>query len=487
MCAHSCKKKISNIHSGGLSTYVPGWVKKDPQRFPRAYLRDAEGVCRVADVLSIFYSEAQKADAKAFSTLMQHIKEIDEDKFTVVMVQVENEVGLLGDSRDRGIAANGRFESPVPREVLDMLSHQNWDYLNGSIKKNLEVFYSSTSADNLSWDSVFGSGPHADEIFMAYHYALYLEKVASAGKSSYDIPLYTNVWQNYAGEDGENDFPVIVGGGGLPGDYPSGGAVPHVLDIWLSVAPSLDFVAPDIYLNDYSKSCAKYRHRNQPLFVPEQRRDEYGARRMWVAYGSFQALGVSPFGIDTVNPDSNPFKKHYGLLAKVSSHVLQAQCSPDSSIGFFFDELMPDGHDPSPSVTKTFGDWHLIIERSFVFGKPGPGFGMIIHLGAAKFLLIGEGFHVRFSSTNPDSVFTGILSFTEKKVIDESTGAMQTLRRLNGDETRSGKMAIMPAEEPDYGSFPICVTVPAGTRIAECEVYQLSDPVTCLSCDHRSL
>src|SRR5690606_15090979 len=101
---------------------------------------------------------------------------------------------------------------------------------------------------------------------------------AAAGKKAYDIPLYTNVWMNDVGAGGPARPAAATpgGGGGFPGDYPSGGAVSNVLDVWQRFAPHLDFIAPDIYLGDYEASCARYRHRGQPLFVPEQRRDAYG-------------------------------------------------------------------------------------------------------------------------------------------------------------------------------------------------------------------
>jgi hypothetical protein len=64
----------------------------------------------------------------------------------------------------------------------------------------------------------------------------------------------------------------------------------NVLDVWKAFAPSLDMISPDVYLNDYSSSCAKYRYREQPLFIPEQRRDEYGARRVWLPLEAISAL-----------------------------------------------------------------------------------------------------------------------------------------------------------------------------------------------------
>ncbi|RDW57481.1 hypothetical protein BP6252_13741 [Coleophoma cylindrospora] len=456
-----------------LSTYVPRWVKTDMERFPRAMLRKSGGRMQVADAISIFHDEAAQADARAFARLMQHLKEFDQNHYTVIMVQVENEVGILGDSRDASPGANSRFESPVPQKLIDFLK-KNWDSLHDSLKTNLKTFeQTSYGARNTSWESVFGRSQQTDELFMAYHFALHVGKVADAGKEVYPLPLYTNVWQDYAGEDTENEHPVVVGGGGDPGDYPSGGGVVNVLDIWRNFAPTLSFVSPDIYLNNYPSVCNKYRHGNQTLFIPEQRRDEYGARRIWLAYGSYQALGTSGFGIDTLSLEENPFKKHYDLVAKVSSHILAAHCNPHSSVGFCFDELPETGKDPSPAVTTTFGKWILKIERSFVFGKPGPGFGMVIHQGGARFLLIGEGFQVKFSSTSSKAVFTGILNFVEKEVVDEKTGEMRTGRTLGGDETRSGAAAVMPGEDPDYGTFPISVTIPARTRIAECEVYAL--------------
>ncbi|KAH8589301.1 family 35 putative beta-galactosidase glycoside hydrolase [Bisporella sp. PMI_857] len=465
----------------GISTYAPSWVKKNTKRFPRMHQQQgdrSDSRIITTDVLSIFHTESQKADAKAFTTLMRHLKEVDQHH-TVIMVQVENEIGLLGDSRDRSTAANKIFEAPVPDSLVKYLI-QDWDNLHvdfiakfPELKVTLESEASKPSSN--SWETLFGKSKATDELFMAYHYALYVEQVASAGANEYPLPLYTNVWQNYAGDDSSNDFPIVVGGGGDPGDYPSGGGVSNVIDIWHKFAPSLSFIAPDIYLNDYASSCKKYRHNGQALFIPEQRRDEYGARRIWTAFGSYQAIGTSPFGVDTLEPATAAFTRHYKLLGSVSQIVLEAQRKPNSCIGFFFDELHADGSDPSSPTIANFGDYQVTIERTFVFGKAGPGAGMLIYQGANKFLLIGWGFQAVFRSLSPTSTFTGILSFIEKSVVDVAKGTLKTERKLNGDETRSGKFCMMPNEDPDYGGFPICVTIPARTMIAEVEVYSIEE------------
>ncbi|KAF2024401.1 hypothetical protein EK21DRAFT_104661 [Setomelanomma holmii] len=385
------------------------------------YLRKAGGVVEIADVLSLFHKQNNEADVKAFRTLLSHVKEIEEGHNTVLMVQVENEVGLLFNSRDASLAANKQFNKAVPSDLLRLLA-EDYDNLNAD-------------------EEVFGKGPKTDKLFMAYHCALYVNRVAAVGKEAYQLSLYTNVWQNYAGDDSDNDFPVVVGGGGMPGDYPSGGAISDVLDIWLQFAPSLDFIAPDVYLNDYSSSCTK---------------DEYGVRRIRAAYGTFQALMASPFGIDMLEPADNPFTKHYGLLDSVSQIVLDVQRKPKSSVGFYFDDL-PIGWkmgeaDPTKPYNATFGSWTVTTSRCFVFGKPG---------GGARFLLLGWGFQISVQSTEPATKFNGILRF-EEKVVEE---------RATGDETRSGAQAMMPNVDPDYRGFPIAVTIPARTAIAEIEFY----------------
>ncbi|KAJ1337529.1 DUF5597 domain-containing protein [Microdochium nivale] len=461
----------------GISTYTPAWVKTNPGRFPRMKLRKAGGILETADVISVFSDECRDADARAFREFMAHLKVLDEAHSTVIMVQVENEPGLLGDSRDGSDIANARFAEPVPRELVSFLA-DGYESLTPAARKNLARFVDNRGAagdegPGKNWEDTFGSGPKTDEIFMAYHYAKYISAVAEAGKTVYSLPMYVNVWMNYVGENSDNSFPAVVGGGGSPGDYPSGGCVSDVLDIWQRFCPGLDFLSPDIYLNDYGSSCAQYRHRNQPLFIPEQRRDDYGARRIWVAYGSHAALGVCPFGIDTLEPSTNPFTKEYALLDSVSAHVLEAQRRPGSSVGFYFDELPASGKAKPESVTRHWAGFELTITRAFVFGRPGPGAGMVIHQGDGRFLLVGRGFQVSARALDQQATFTGILRFEEKTVVDRDTGELRTARMLNGDETRSGKVALMPNEDPDYGDFPICVTIPARTMIAEVQFYYI--------------
>lgn len=466
-----------------LSTYVPGWVKKDINRFPRVHILDGDRKLKTIELISPFNSKAWEADSKAFATLMRHLRDFDGDHSTVLMVQVENETGLLGDSRDRSRGADVAFSKPVPSDLLTYLSKQ--EQLHPMFEKRWPEFRTATHNNN-DWESVFGKGIAAEEMFMADAFARYVGHVAAAGKKEYNIPLYTNCWLNFDDPSvldlegiplGEGT-PTVAGGGAKAGVYPSGGPVPHALDIWnfhTVDATKLDFLAPDLYLHDYDWVCQQYRYKNNPLFIPEQKADAFGVRRTWLAYGTYGALGCSPFGIDTVEMDPEElvfWRRSNGLLHSMRTTILSVQAErPDDMFGFYFDELK-DGKPPG-SWRKTFGDMEVIINRSFVFGKPGPGYGIVIHQGNGKFLLIGSGFQTTFRSTKPNSTFTGILR-SEEKMVDVD-GKLSTLRTMNGDETRSGEFFMMPTENPDYGGFPIRVTVPARTYIAEVTAYSLEE------------
>jgi hypothetical protein len=460
-----------------LSTYAPAWIKKDGTRFPRGHALEAGGRRRTLELVSPFCEEGWKADAKAFGKLMAHLKEFDAQHGTVIMVQVENETGVLGDSRDRSKIANKKFAQHVPKELLQHLQ-KNIDKLHPEFRKR----YSGISADTAgeaTWIDAFGTenSVNADEMFMADAFSRYIYHVSSAGKAAYPIPLYANVWLNFDDPTSLDlsDIPVVVGGGSDAGVYPSGGPCPHTMDIYKFNAPSLDFIGPDLYFHDYETTCQNYRHGDQPLFIPEQQRNDKGARRVWSAYGNYLALGCSPFGIDSLQASESPFTKHYGLIHSLRKQILEAQANrPEAMMGFFFDEFVEGQKIKEKPWTKIMGGFKVIIERAFVFGKPGPGAGLVIHQGDGKFLCAGWGFNLYFKSMNPKSTFTGILHAEEKEV-DRETCELTTLKILGGDETRSGEFLIMPNEDPDYGGFPIAVTIPARTCIAECWAYSLEE------------
>src|SRR6266700_4173844 len=101
-----------------MSSYAPSWVRRNQTRFPRAQLPDGSG----EEILSAFSAEVLDADRRAFVALMKHLRAADARQETVLMVQVENEIGMLPSARDHSALADRAFAAPVPPELIDYLT-----------------------------------------------------------------------------------------------------------------------------------------------------------------------------------------------------------------------------------------------------------------------------------------------------------------------------------------------------------------------------
>lgn len=270
------------------STYAPRWVRADRDRFPRVRIEPKglqaftyEGAMP-KPVLSVFGEELLDADERAFARFIRHLREADPQD-TVAMVQVENEVGLLSDSRDRSDAAERAWNGPVPGELLRYLAGEE------SRGTTVRAVWESRGSKGVgSWADVFGGDWQGDEVFMAWGFARYAERLAAAGRAVKDLPHYANAW--LGPQPGQSEA----------GQYPSGGPGSRVLDIWRLAAPSLELIGPDIYVADAEAPMREYANDSQPLFVPECR---MSAPELVRAVGAFGAVGWSAFGVDDGNPD----------------------------------------------------------------------------------------------------------------------------------------------------------------------------------------
>lgn len=183
---------------------------------------------------------------------MQHIATVDKEEGTVIMIQIENEIGMLEDARDYSREANKIFNAPVPAEFMTYLQKTK-----GASSANVEKWESQGCKKQGYWQEVFGADIYTDEIFMAWHYAKYVEGLAQTARSIYNIPLYVNAAMNSRGRK--------------PGEYPSAGPLAHLIDVWHCGAPSIDILAPDLYDNGFTDWVARYKLHNNPLFIPEIR------------------------------------------------------------------------------------------------------------------------------------------------------------------------------------------------------------------------
>lgn len=281
--------------------YAPEWVKRDLERFHRGQIVKGKNKAgrRVSPTLPVtipyttisYLSEnAMQADARAFGKMMQHVCEYDEAEGTVITVQVENETGLLGNAREVSDEADAAFAGEVPQEFASyMRSHTA--YMEEDIRAAVEA-----GAEKGSWSEVFGAA--AEEIFSAYHVASFVEYVAKAGKDAYDLPMTANCWLDKAAD--------------TPGDYPSGGPVARVHEVWDYCAPSIDVYCPDIYVPYFNKVCDRFvKGGTNPLYIPEAATHSYAAPRMVYTVGHYHAMCYSPFGFDDIG---KPFSAAQGYL-----------------------------------------------------------------------------------------------------------------------------------------------------------------------------
>jgi hypothetical protein len=423
--------------------YAPRWVRADPERFPRAVVA-ASGTAAFSyagatakPVLSIFGENLRAADSAAFATMMRRLAERDRDS-AVAMVQVENETGILTDSRDRSDVAEAAWESPVPEALLAALaagdgtspSARRWSE-RGGIKEG-------------TWAKVFGDDDRAEEIFMAYGFASYLEAVARAGRAEWTVPLYANAW--LGPQPGQES----------PGQYPSGGPASTVLDVWKAMAPTLALLAPDIYVQDADAAMAQYARSDQPLFIPEGQPRTAEVIR---ALGAYSAIGWSAFGVEDLAPT--------GAIAGLLAHLTAAEATllvardrgalasvvieePDDVVDLavgatvlrargsvvLFHQLLVDAGVQVPLVTPAFADETAPGSRMPAAADPRP-FALIASESDDSLFVIGRGVTLDFDAPG------WVVEIDRAEELKVVSGVHTVSRVLNGDE----RLELLPVHE----------------------------------------
>ena len=396
--------KNGNMH------YVPSWVKNDPKRFPNTLRPDGEPI----DVLSPNSRNTLEADKVAFTALMRHLKKIDGEKHTILMIQVENESGNIGSVRDNSLESNKEFAGAVPADLL-----------------------AATHKQPGTWKQVFGAD--ADEIFQVYYQAKYINEIAAAGKAEFAIPCYINVWIDYPAAtlpQRQVDTPGLA--------YPSGGAVQKFVGLWRTLAPSIDLIGPDIYNNDsvfVRETMRTYHRPDNPLWIPEiGRSDEFG-KFFFSALGE-GSLGFSPFGVDETGWNimgDQPWKAHssnFALIEPMSREIAQLQ----------FDGKLKTAVEELGLATQEldFNGWQATVAFGFPQSdgqrapgtKDAHGTALVAQLGPDEFLVTGSDANVVFH-------LPGKMPWIHSQILSAEQGTYENgvwkpLRLWNGDETDRG-------------------------------------------------
>ncbi len=403
-----------------MSCYAPAWVKTNQRRFPRAEDKTGAGL----EILSPFDKENLDADARAFAAFMRHLREVDGLDQTVIMVQVENEIGMIPDSRDRSAVADKLFNQPIPQELMSYLE-RNRD----ALAPELRALWAATNFKTRgTWEEVFGPGVVTDEIFMAWHFARYANRVAQAGKAEYPLPMFVNA--------------ALIRPGHQPGQYPSGGPLPHLIDIWRAGAPQIDFLSPDIYFQNFAEWVRRYDRSGNPIFIPEAILGPQSAVNAFYAIGQHNAIGFSPFSVESAaEPVSRLLAGGYDILAQLAPLVLEHQGKSEMA-GF-----LPEGPEQRAPQQARLGGYTLNVTyerppatQGAQTSDAGAG-GLAIAIGPDEFIFAGTGLVVTFEANSPGPPLTGVLSVQEGKYVE---GQWQPGRRLNGDQTHQGRHLRLP-------------------------------------------
>ena len=425
----------------GFSSYAPEWVKTDLERFPRVLapasrrdFSDPDSVLFNKNTLSPFFEETWKADANAFASLMKRIREKDKEQ-TVIMVQVENEVGTYGVVLDQQEKAKELYTSEVPGRLLQYLEH-NYANLVPTMRKAFDErghFHQGT------WEEVFGE--LSIDAFMAWHFASFLEKLTAAGKKEYDIPMYYNAWLKKPDEDVKT------------GSYPTGGPIHTVLDIYKAASPSVDMLCPDIYHPAFKQYCLAYNLPGNPLFVPECRIDEAMVAKAYWVIGEMHGMGFAPFGIERVEQESS-LVEGYRVLNQLMPLISERQGTDKLSVAY---------RQKSPTKRKVdVGEWEFDVgelemedsgvaeismgEWIFKIGftsqiKNEAAFAMIMEIDENEFLITGRNVRINEVRNLDGDSEAGFIFAKQGDFVD---GVWETRRWLNGDETAHGIVLSLP-------------------------------------------
>ena len=408
-----------------MSTYVPSWVKRDAARFPRVQVADGSSV----EILSVFSQNTLNADAKAFAALMEHLGKVDEAG-TVLMVQVENEIGMLPIARERGAVADGKYAGRLPDELVRALSQSG-----EKLEPELRAIWGATGARARTWQDLSTNPDTAGEIFTAWHYARFVEALVKAGKAKYDLPMYVNAALNRTGRK--------------PGEYPSGGPLPHLLDVWKAGAPSLDFLAPDIYFPNFSQLAARYRRADNVLFVPEANNatNPQGPANAFFQFGALDSFGFSPFSIESLRDAPNALSQSYEVLRQLSPLILANRGK--ARMDGFRTLINEDGSVVDTPVKKILGG----IEFTVAFIDPWTpkdqqtiaNHGGLVIQDGDHFWFAGQGITVTYRGVDGGPPKVGIDVAEEGVFVD---GKWIAGRRLNGDQTHQGRHIRLPPGAP---------------------------------------
>ncbi len=360
-----CRKlglKLVLLWFGGYKNaeccYAPSYIRDDHKTYPKVIRQDGSIQSKT---LCPNWGSALERDCLAFKQLCKHLRETDEER-TVILIQVENESGIIDTPRCYCSKCN------------ELFAQQNW----------LKEY-----------------GSRSDEAFAAWSLARYIDQVALAGKEEYSIPMYIN--------SALGGYPAQSPGR----DYFSAGPIARWLPIWQQTASHIDFIAPDIYSPSYpafNRLCSEFKVANNPLYIAETATDFYGRteRNVFYAIGFYGAIGFDPWAIDRSFPGwfDPPLVRRYDL--HWSSRALDLRDSYIAIGSALSQVALSTGTQRLVTFVQEEGDRGFSFELGgydwrVTYPIPnGSGRGMVIDEGKGKFIILGVNFMIQPFTPAPE-------------------------------------------------------------------------------------
>ena len=350
---------------GNLSgeLYAPMYIVSDEKTYPRAVDGDGNAHHNAA---SYDYEPIIEREIAAFRAFMQHIKQVDSQTHTILMIQVENEIAVFGWDRrnskmwrDHSPAANKRF---AEKGFKDDLQFTAWDLSHNWIRP-----------------------------------------ITNAGAEAYPIPFF----HNYVG--------------GKIADWMVGGAPGEDVETYLKNCPNISFIGVNSYFcaewrPDYScgrASEATVEELREPLFryrvgrnLPAITEINSGAtpvtsRLAYIAVGEFGAPIFAPWALTVSYPESHaPYVLPGGTLANGAFALLDTYSSLSKALPQISYYARTDKLKVFMSTLpgQRFSQTEDVNGLKVTVTGDDNGQAIVMHLSGHEFLLVGYRTGISFQT-----------------------------------------------------------------------------------------
>jgi Beta-galactosidase len=344
--------------------YAPMYIVADEKTYPRAV--DADGVAH-HNAISYDYEPILEREIAAFQAFMRHIKEIDSQTHTIVMIQVENEIAVFGEDRhnpklwrDHSTAANQRFKD---HGFADDLKFSAWD--------------------------------------LSYNW---IRRLTDAGAAEYPLPFF----HNYVG--------------GKVADWMVGGAPGEDVETYLKNCPNISFVGVNSYFCAEwrpDNSCARASQATVEELRESLRRYHVGrnlpaiteinsgstpvtSRLAYIAVGEFGAPIYAPWALTVSYPEAyEPYiladgSEANGAVALRETYESLSKALPQISYYAATDKqkvFMADSPGQRFTQTESVNGFKVRVRGEH------DGKAIVIHLSDHNFLVIGYRANISWKDT----------------------------------------------------------------------------------------